>query len=113
MDLADIGDLALKILIAVLLALLSSRLIQRRHAKPAAAASAEAHAASLSPKGQRFVARFRHSDLAHYLKVIPASFAFASGEEGEPPPPPSEPTDDESATGGLLGPAHQASDRVR
>jgi len=33
--------------------------------------------------GKHFEARYRHSDIAHYLKVIPSSFSFVSGEEGE------------------------------
>jgi hypothetical protein len=33
--------------------------------------------------GKHFSARYRHSDIAHYLKVIPSSYSFAAGEEGE------------------------------
>ena len=29
------------------------------------------------------LAKFQHSDIAHYLKVIPSSFSFYNGEEGE------------------------------
>jgi len=33
--------------------------------------------------GKHFQAKFAHSDIAHYIKVIPSSFSFESGEEGE------------------------------
>ena len=32
--------------------------------------------------GKHFSARYRHSDIAHYLKVIPSSYSFVAGEEG-------------------------------